>query len=153
MRGMRLRISWLIGAVAFSALGFAALKQASPLVDQLVFTATLTALGLAALLAIHRGGRDRAFWIGFVLAGGLYFLASNSSETEPRLITSRAVAELARHTHFEIETTGSITIRLDRPGGAIASPSNTLEGLMLERPGGPNPGFSNRWLEIGRAHV
>lgn len=96
MRGMRLRISWLIGAVAFSAIGLAALKQASPLVDQFVFTATSAAIGAAILLAIHRRGPERAFWTGFALIGGLYFWASTSPEMRPRLITSHLFADLAR---------------------------------------------------------
>lgn len=141
-----MRILWLIAAIASCAIGFAMLRHASPAVDRTVFSATLTALGLATLLAMHHRGKERAFWTGVALLGGLYLMASNSPEMEPRLITSRLVVELARHTHFEIETIGSITIRVDRLGDAITPPPNTLEGFMLERMGGPNPKFADRWF-------
>lgn len=94
---MRFRISRLAGLIAFCALGFAALRQASPMTDQIVFTATLAVLALATILALQQCGRVRAYWIGFAVAGGLYFLASTSPTMAPRLITSRLLANLGNY--------------------------------------------------------
>ena len=41
-----------------------------------VFSLTLLTLITAVLLAIHRGGKRRAFWLGFALFGGSYLIAS-----------------------------------------------------------------------------
>lgn len=95
MRPPRVRISTLIGLVLACALGMAALRRPGPEVEQAAFSATVLALILAALRAVHRPGGARAFWSGFALAGGAYLALSIIPATEGRLATTRAAGLLA----------------------------------------------------------
>lgn len=91
MRAIRVRISTLIGLVVACALGLAALRRASPETEQVVFTATVIALILAILRAVHRPGAARAYWSAFALVGGTYLALSLIPTTSGRLATSRAL--------------------------------------------------------------
>jgi hypothetical protein len=91
MRRFRFTIASLVVAVLFAAVAFAALRQADDLWDSGVFTATLSLLGASVLVAVHRSGRSRAFWIGFALAGSAYLIASLIPPVGSRLLTTRAL--------------------------------------------------------------
>jgi hypothetical protein len=91
MRRFRFTIANLIVAVLFAAVAFAALREADDLWDSAVFTATLGLLAASVLLAVHRAGRSRAFWVGFALAGSAYLIASMIPSVESRLLTTRAL--------------------------------------------------------------
>lgn len=91
MRPPRVRISSLIGFVVACALAFAAMKHASQDVEQVAFTATVVALILAILRAVHRPGAPRAYWSAFALAGGAYLALTLIPATAQRLATNRAL--------------------------------------------------------------
>ncbi len=74
MRRFRVSISGMMWVVAASALGIAALRDASGFSLGLVFLLTRAFLGLAIVRAIYRRGADRAWWLGFALFGWGYEL-------------------------------------------------------------------------------
>ena len=74
MRRFRVSISGMMWVVAASAVGIAALRDASGFSLGLVFLLTRAFLGLAIVWAIYRRGADRAWWLGFALFGWGYEL-------------------------------------------------------------------------------
>jgi hypothetical protein len=90
----RYNIAGALGAIFFVAVGFAALREADKLWNGWLFSLTLGLLLFAVLLAAHRTGDRRAFWIGFALFGWAYLSFSLIPSTEPRLITTKALAYL-----------------------------------------------------------
>jgi hypothetical protein len=94
MRRFRFSIASLLALVVFVAVGLAALQAASDVWDGGVFALTLLTLLTATLLAVHRRGRERAFWMGFTLFGSAYLVASLVPNVEPRLPSTRGLAYL-----------------------------------------------------------
>ncbi|MFO0959736.1 MAG: hypothetical protein U0800_20250 [Isosphaeraceae bacterium] len=69
----RFTLAGLLGAIVLCGIGFAALRTPSPLWANLMFTAAVISLMVAAInVAFARGGRRR-FWAGFAICGGAYF--------------------------------------------------------------------------------
>jgi hypothetical protein len=94
MKRFRFNIASLLGIILVLGIGFAALKVASDLWESGVFTLTLGALPISVLLAYHRLGSRRAFWIGFALFGWVYMALALIPSIEPRLITTKILAYL-----------------------------------------------------------
>ena len=88
MRRFRFSIAAMLGVVLFAAVAVAALRQADALWDSTLFSLALGLLALAVLLAVHRTGGRRAFWLGFALVGGAYLGASLVPPVEARLLTT-----------------------------------------------------------------
>ena len=76
MHHLRFKIAGALGAIFFVAVGFAALREADELWDSWLFSLTLGLLLVAVLLAAHRIGAGRTFWIGFALFGWGYLSLS-----------------------------------------------------------------------------
>jgi hypothetical protein len=64
----------LLVAVTLTAVGIAALLNASPWLEALAWGAALLILSCALLLVVYRRDEQRAFWLGFVVFGGIYLL-------------------------------------------------------------------------------
>jgi hypothetical protein len=64
----------LLVAVTISAVGIAALLNASPWLESLAWGAALLILSCAVLLVIYRRDEQRSFWMGFLVFGGIYLL-------------------------------------------------------------------------------
>jgi WD40 repeat protein len=94
MRRFRYSIAGLLGLVLFVAVAFAALRQADELWDSALFSLTVGLLLTSVLLAIHRTGRKRAFWLGFALLGWTYLIATLIPSVESRLLTTTGLAHL-----------------------------------------------------------
>jgi hypothetical protein len=94
MSHFRFTIANLLGFVLFIAVGFAALRQATALWDSAVFSSTLVVLSLSVLLAVHRAGCRRAYWLGFALFGWIYLGASLIPPIESRLLTTAALVQI-----------------------------------------------------------
>jgi hypothetical protein len=92
----RYNIASMLGAIAFVAVGLAALREANDEWDSGLFSLTLGLLLNAVLLAVHRTEARRAFWIGFALFGWGYLSLSLISSTESRLITTQALVSLEK---------------------------------------------------------
>jgi hypothetical protein len=92
MRRIRFTIGGLLVVVVFLAVAIAALREATDLWDSVVFTATGALLLASVLLAVHRSGRKRAYWLGFALFGWAYLAASLVPAVETRLATTKLLA-------------------------------------------------------------
>ena len=94
MRRFRFSIGSLLGLVLFLGFGLAALKAANDPWDAGVFGVTLIALLTSVLLAVHRAGSRRAYWLGFALFGCAHFTLALVPQIEARLPTTKALAYL-----------------------------------------------------------
>jgi hypothetical protein len=94
MRRFRFRIGTLLVLIIALGVGFAALRESNDTWDSGVFTLALGALLVSILLAVHRTGKRRAFWIGFALFGWAYLGLPLVPPIESRLITTKALALL-----------------------------------------------------------
>src|SRR5262249_6083469 len=92
MRRLRFTIAGLLGLVVVTAVAFAALREATAQWDSVVFTLVVFLLFGSVLLAVHRAGASRAYWLGFALFGVGYLVASLIPLVEARLVTSRGLA-------------------------------------------------------------
>ncbi len=94
----RFSIAALMGIVVVCAVGIAALRYASELWENILFTLTLGLLAFALLGAIYRRGPRRAFWVGFALIGWGYLLLGFgpwcAEQVRPHLITTWLVDRL-----------------------------------------------------------
>jgi hypothetical protein len=94
LKRFRFSIASLLALVLIVAVGLAALHASTDAWDGGVFALILLTLHTSALLAVHRRGRERAFWMGFTLFGSAYLLASLVPSVESRLPSSRGLAYL-----------------------------------------------------------
>jgi hypothetical protein len=92
MRRFRFRLRTLVVLIVVLGVGFAALRESNDAWAGGVFTLALTALLVSILLAIHRTGKQRAFWLGFTLFGVAYLGLSLVPPIASRLITTRLLA-------------------------------------------------------------
>jgi hypothetical protein len=92
MRWFRFSIAGLILFILICGVAFAALKESTDLWEHSVFSLTLLVLVTALLLAFHRTGARRAFWLGFALLGGWYLALSLIPPIETRLISSQGLS-------------------------------------------------------------
>jgi hypothetical protein len=162
MRRFRFSIASLLGVVLFVAVGVAALRAADDAWDCGVLGQNLLALLTAVLLAVHRADRKRAFWLGFVLFGGVYEAASLIPAIEGRLPTSKGLAFLdskvpGRPVSLRVLVTGTgsalhastvqgIAFSADgtlagSDGGGVVRLWDTVTGRVLGGPGGSSENF------------
>ena len=123
MRPFRFTIASLIGVVGFVALAAASLRAATPAWDRWLFGGTLLVLLTSVLLAIHRTGRKRAFWLGFSLFGWATLGASLVPTIAARLPTTRALQRLD-----ELRPEGLAKVDFDRDGFADLFVVNSSTG-------------------------
>ena len=95
MRRFRFHLGTLVILVLLLGVGFAALRESNEIWDSSIFSITLAVLLISILLAIHRIGSRRAFWLGFAVFGSAYLGLTVVPSVESRLITTKALAYLA----------------------------------------------------------
>ena len=176
MRRPRFTIGSLLVLVVFLAVGLAALRGATEGWDSGVFGLTLLVLLGSVLLAAHRDGPRRAYWLGFALFGWAYLALLEVPSIAPRLPTTHALAYLdsfvpGRSSPFTFRLTGFLpgttTTTATSPGpGTLsvftASPTLTPIPVNNARPftnwelvtsralGGPG-GSTEHFLRIGHS--
>ncbi len=94
MRRFRFHLGTLVIVVLLFGVGFAALRESNEAWDRCIFSMMLGVLLLSILLAIHRLGSLRAFWLGFALFGWIYVALTLVPPIESRLVTTKALAYL-----------------------------------------------------------
>ena len=151
MKRPRFTIAGLLVLILFLGVGLAALRGATDEWDSGVFGVTLALLLVSVLLAAHRTGDRRAYWLGFALFGGAYLLLSLVPPIESRLPTTRALAYLDskvsdRAVSFTVAYTSSA------PGG----PANSVQTFAFAPSGSTmstsTAGAVRLWnLSTGRA--
>jgi hypothetical protein len=102
-------IRTLMAFVLVSAFGLAALRNANALWATVMTMVALAFVCVAALWAIFRRGRERAWWLGFALLGGVY-LSVSLSPLRYRLGTSR----LLEYVHAKAADTSIATFEISR---------------------------------------
>jgi hypothetical protein len=92
MNRMRFSIASLLVWVALLGVGITALRSASPLWANALFSLAIGTLTVSILAAVYRKGRRRAFWVGFATCGWVYMLLSLGPDSDalasPFLITT-----------------------------------------------------------------
>jgi hypothetical protein len=88
----RFSIARLLAVIALCGVGFAALRSPSQMWASALFAVSLGSLPVALLNAIYSRERRRAFWTGFLVIGGSYFVATQGpwfkDEFGPRMVTT-----------------------------------------------------------------
>jgi hypothetical protein len=130
MRPVRFPIVALLALVAFVAAAVASLRDGgSRPWDGAWLSALLLSLTLSVLLAVHRRGETRAFWLGFALFGWVYLGLVQLDLIRSRLPTSWALSTLSRvvtHDSIDLATaTAEEQARFLNPNGG------TREGVVL----------------------
>jgi hypothetical protein len=92
IRRPRITIATLLDIVAFVAVAFASVLHPTDAWDSGVFGLLLLVLLTSKLLAVHRAGARRSFWLGFSLFGWAYFGLSLVPPIEARLPTTKTLA-------------------------------------------------------------
>jgi hypothetical protein len=100
MRAPRFSIAALLVVVAVCGVLFAALSSPSDLWAKGLFTLALGALVVAVINVLFSGGCSRAFWAGFLIAGGTYFVVSTTpglrDHLVPQLFTELVLDQIYR---------------------------------------------------------
>jgi hypothetical protein len=125
MRRPRCSIAGLLTTTLVLAVTIAALREATDLWDSGVFTLTLGLLLASVLLAAHRTGQGRAYWLGFATFGWGYLAAALIPPVESRLLTTKGLAYLdskipGRAVTFTVAIGSSYTVSGNAPVQAIA---------------------------------
>jgi hypothetical protein len=94
MKRIRFTIGGLLTVIFCVAVATAALRASTDLWENAVFSTTLFVLATSTLLAVHRTGGKRAFWLGFVVFGGVYLSASVMPSIDSRLLTTQGLTYL-----------------------------------------------------------
>lgn len=94
MRKFRFHIASFSVLILLVAVCLAALRESNDIWDSSVFGITLSILVISILLAIHRPGSKKTFWLGFAVVGWIYLGLSLVPSIESRLVTSKALAYL-----------------------------------------------------------
>jgi hypothetical protein len=114
MTRFRFKIRSLIVLIVACGVALAALKESSDLWEKATFSLALLVLLLSVLLAIHRAGARRAFWLGFALCGSVYLGLSLIPPIEARLLSSQGLA----YVHSKLPGQSSTNVVLTFTTGA-----------------------------------
>ncbi len=140
----RFTIGNLAAAILFIAIALAALRDGSASWDRALFSATLLVLLTSILLAVHRTGRSRAFWLGFALFGWAYLAAAQLPEVRTRLLTTRALIRLGK-----LVPTVSVDLTYNQDPGerskVLKPDGETRPEVVL----GINPRSGSLWATLG----
>ena len=130
MQRFRFTIGSLIGFIVICGVALAALKESTDLWERGTFSLTVASLLVSVLLAVHRSGERKAFWLGFALFGCCYLGLSVIPPVESRLISSQALADL--HSRLPGQPTTNVSYVVSapwtpgQPGGSISvTPNNS----------------------------
>jgi hypothetical protein len=112
MRRLRFRIASFLVVVVFLGLGMGALRGGDEAWDAAVFGIAILMLALAPILAVHRSGGRRAFWLGFALVGGTSLTCSLIPPVEARLPTTKLLSWLDTKIPGREPAAGAVRARL-----------------------------------------
>jgi FG-GAP-like repeat len=119
MRRFRFRLGTLLILIIVLGVGFAALRESNDTWDSSIVSLTLGVFLISTLLAIHRTGKRRAFWLGFALFGAAYLAMSLVPSIESRLITTKLLGYIdsrvsrsipAGLAYFDYDSDGSMDL-------------------------------------------
>jgi hypothetical protein len=124
MGRFRFTIRSIVWLVVFLGVAIASLRESNDAWDSGVFGLTILTLLTASLLAVHRSETARAFWLGFVLFGGVYLASSLLPPIESRLPTTKLLAFLDAQVPGRVKS-WTVTFTTASPGGSTIVSSGT----------------------------
>jgi hypothetical protein len=134
MRPPRFSIAALLAFIVACGVAFAALRSPSQLWANVVSTAALTSLVIASIDVALARGRWRAFWAGFLIAGGSYFavyaVPALRESLGPRLATEAALDFLYAAVGPPQPSSGPFTVTFTVTGGPSGA-SGGYGGMMM----------------------
>jgi hypothetical protein len=159
MRRVRFHIGTIVILILMLAIGFAALRESNEIWDSSTFSLTLGLLLISSLLAIHRTGSRRAFWLGFTLFGSTYLGLSLVPFIESRLITTKALTFLvskvpgsigAGLAYFDYDNDGVVDLYVVNNSQHNALYSNKGNGTFddVTAVAGLKPAGNQAWFSI-----
>jgi hypothetical protein len=166
MRRIRFTIGTLLVLVFFLGISFAALREASPIWDGAILCVTIGAILVSILLAVHRAGTKRAFWLGFALFGSTYLGLTVVPSLESRLISTQALVFLdSKIPERPLAITGQVwgnppngppvVFQSISSGGGFVSRANNGTFWLASAPGGGRlgawGGTSESFIRIGQS--
>ena len=114
MRLPRFSIGSLLAVIAILAVALAALHSPSCLWANVTFSLALSAMVVGIVNVIYGREAVRAYWLGFLLCGGIYFslwsIPGVSDTFCPRLVTEVVLELLYPHLVPEVPKSSSVTI-------------------------------------------
>ena len=138
----RVSVAALMALVAFTGLGFAALRTPSELWADTIFSLLLATLSAGLLAALLLPREDRAFWLGFTLFGWGYavfcFGPWSRTEVAPHLITTELLA-------FDFNRTDPVRSGPD-DANPSAAPTPLIFGSVSLRRTSSSPSSGASWL-------
>ena len=126
----RYTIAQLIAVVAICGVAFAALRTPSYLWSSALYTTACAAVVIAAINVVFSRGPSRAYWAGFLIAGGVYFISYSVPALQelvcPRLVTTPILDLIYPY------------VSPEPPGSPVLTGSST-PFLMTAQPSGGGP--------------
>lgn len=127
-------IRGLLSGMALVSLGIAALVNAGPLWQGIMWGVALYALTAAILLVVYRRSETRAFWLGFTIFGWLYLLL---------FLTSQAPAQFQFWSRSDpLKYSDLLATRLAETVHAYLPESRRLMQVAVTPPTAPSAGGS-----------
>jgi hypothetical protein len=105
----RISIRTLMALVLVSAIGLAALRNASELWAGMMLLLALAAVGVAILGVALMRGRERAWWLGFAVFGGGYLVAALCP-----FRSQLGTTHLLDYVHVRVVGSGIATVEVSR---------------------------------------
>lgn len=144
MQRFRDSIASLIGVVGLVAVAAAGLRAATPDWDSGLLGVTLVVLLVGILLAIHRQGRKRAFWLGFAIFGWVTLGASLVPSIAERLPTTKGLTRLAaldriirpaniNFIDYDLDGSLDLSVTTKPPNGPAPSNKGYASGVSFEK--------------------
>jgi hypothetical protein len=150
----------LLVAVTIASVGIAALLNANGWWEATVWLAALFTLSAAVLLVVYRRDQTRAFWLGFVVFGGMYlalllFPFSNNVFQYNSLVTTKLLAlvyeSVLPESRRQDSTAAPVQVAESDYATNTSYPVGPIPGLPP--PTIPNPNFipPGNFINIGQA--
>ena len=125
----RFSIRTLMAVVLMSAVGLAALRNANELWATVMTMVALAFVCVAVLWAMLLRGRERAWWAGFALLGGVYLFVSLSP-----LRNRRSTTRSLEYVHAKVADTSIATFDVSRfDQNSVSFRIVTTDGEVRER--------------------
>ncbi len=160
MRLPRFSIANLLALIAILAVALAALRSPSYLWANVTFSLALGAVVVAAINVVYGHGASRAYWVGFVLCGGVYLAVCSLPVIRESVCTRLATEAVLDflYPHLAPASTAPPNVFVATPNGSgtgaiqyLVSPSNSNYTLgnatyiMGNAAVPPPPSLTTRW--------
>jgi hypothetical protein len=141
----RFSLKQLLLAMAYVALGCVALRSANTTWVGAMVGLTWIALAASLLLAMYRDGQDRAFWVGFAVAGWLYLLLpvfgwSFMSNLQGNTVITTRISHWA-YDWLYAQPLPAPASGFGPPMSGYGGSMGSADGSMMGGPGGGMPGM------------